>query len=67
MKTLFSQLNETEQDTVAILCGFQMCISFTNMLHDIPAMEGNMGEIAKAVLKYRIAYLNRITKKVKNS
>ena len=62
MNTLFSQLSELEQRTIAVLCGFEMCISFTNTLHDMPAMEGNMGKIAKAVLKHRLAYLNKITK-----
>lgn len=65
MNTLFNQLNEVEQKTVAILCGFEMCISFTNTLHEMPALEGNMGQIAKAVLKHRIAQLNKIIKKAK--
>jgi hypothetical protein len=62
MNTLFNQLNEVEQKTIAILCGFEMCMSFTNTLHDMPAIEGTMGQIAKAVLKHRLAYLNKITK-----
>jgi hypothetical protein len=65
MNTLFNQLSELEQETVAILCGFQMCVGFQNTLYDMPAMEGNMGQIAKAVLKHRLAHLNKITKKTK--
>jgi hypothetical protein len=65
MNTLFSQLSELEQETVAMLCGFQMCTGFKNTLYDMPAMEGNMGQIAKAVLKHRLAHLNKITKKTK--
>jgi hypothetical protein len=65
MNTLFNQLSELEQETVAILCGFQMCVSFKNTLYDMPAMEGNMGQIAKAVLKHRLTHLNKITKKTK--
>lgn len=63
MNTLFNQLSELEQETVAILCGFQMCVGFTNTLYDMPAMEGNIGQIAKAVLKHRLAQLNKITRK----
>lgn len=62
MNSLFNQLSETERECVAMLCGFQDCAGFRNTLHDMPEVEGNLGKVAEAVLKFRIKNLKRVMK-----
>jgi hypothetical protein len=62
MNTLFNQLSETEREAVALLCGFQDCAGFRNTLYDMPEVEGNLGKVAEAVLKFRMKNLKRVMK-----
>lgn len=62
MKTLFEQLGEVQRSALAGLIGAEDCAPFRNHLREMTALEDgfSLGDAARAYLKSRIEYLDRV-------